>query len=377
MPERDRQTTEFLAAAGWHDAELCVLAGDASFRRYHRVYRNGSRAVLMDAPPDREDVRPFVRMARHLLDLGLSAPAILAADEGAGLLLLEDFGDDTFTRLLAAGADEAALYRLAVDVLIHLRRLRPESTLPPGLPAYDAGRLLDEALLLPDWYMPAVLGRPTGEDVRREYAHAWEEALAPVLSEPATLVLRDFHVDNLMRLPGRPGLAACGLLDFQDAVAGPAAYDLMSLLEDARRDVPPALKAEMLARYRCGVGEADWGGFQRTFDVLAAQRHAKVIGIFTRLCQRDGKLGYLGHIPRVWWFAAGASASASLAQVARWFDRHLPRSARVIPSPAGVAVSKTVAIGAASADARPRQAMAWLPASACACGRLPSVCRKR
>ena len=185
---------------------------------------------------------------------------------------------------------------------------------------------------------------------------AWEEALAPVLSEPATLVLRDFHVDNLMRLPGRSGLAACGLLDFQDAVAGPAAYDLMSLLEDARRDVSPALKAEMLARYRCGVGEADWGGFQRTFDVLAAQRHAKVIGIFTRLCQRDGKSGYLVHIPRVWRLLEQALASASLAQVARWFDRHLPRSARVIPSPAESRGVETVQ-RAASADARPRQAM--------------------
>jgi aminoglycoside/choline kinase family phosphotransferase len=335
LPERDWRTAEFLAVAGWRGAQMRPLAGDASFRRYHRVHRNGVRAVLMDAPPDRENVRPFVRMARHLLGLGLSAPAILAADEAAGLLLLEDFGDDTFTRLLAAGADETALYRLAVDVLIHLHRLRPEASLPPGLPPYDIRRLLDEALLLPDWYMPAVLGRPTDGDARRDYVAAWQEALAPILVEPATLVLRDFHVDNLMRLSGRSGLAACGLLDFQDAVAGPAAYDLMSLLEDARRDVSPELRTEMLARYRAGSVEADWTSFERAFDVLAAQRHAKVIGIFTRLCRRDGKPAYLVHIPRVWRLLQRALENRALAPVARWLEHHLPIPARIVPSPTG------------------------------------------
>jgi aminoglycoside/choline kinase family phosphotransferase len=335
LPDRDRQMAEFLGAAGWHDADIRPLAGDASFRRYHRVQRNGSRAILMDAPPEREDVRPFVRMARHLLDLGLTAPAILAADEAAGLLLLEDFGDDTFTRLLAAGADEAALYQLAVDVLIHLHRLRPEASLPRKLPAYDARRLLDEALLLTDWYMPAVFGRPTDQIARHDYVVAWQEALAPVLAEPTTLVLRDFHVDNLMRLSGRSGLAACGLLDFQDAVAGPAAYDLMSLLEDARRDVSPELQAEMLTRYRSGLDEVDWSSFERAFAVLAAQRHAKVIGIFTRLCRRDGKPAYLVHIPRVWRLLQRALESRALAPVARWLERHLPGPARIVPPPTG------------------------------------------
>jgi hypothetical protein len=333
LPERGRGTAEFLAAAGWRGAEIRPLAGDASFRRYHRVHRNGSRAVLMEAPPDREDVRPFLRMARHLLDLGLSAPDILAADETAGLVLLEDFGDDTFTRLLNAGHDEKALYRLAIDVLIYLHRLEPEAALPAGLPTYDTERLIDEALLLCDWHMPAACGRPTQERERQAYFAAWEEVLTPVLSLPATLVLRDFHVDNLMRLSERDGLKACGLLDFQDAVAGPAVYDVMSLLEDARRDVSPALKAEMLARYAAGIGDADSALFERAFAVLAAQRHAKVIGIFTRLWRRDGKRSYLAHIPRVWRLLEGALAHDALAPVAAWFDRHLPRPARVAPAP--------------------------------------------
>jgi N-acetylmuramate 1-kinase len=332
LPERDRRgTAEFLAAAGWRGADIQPLAGDASFRRYHRVHRNGSRAVLMEAPPDREDVRPFLRMARHLLDLGLSAPAIFAVDETAGLVLLEDFGDDTFTSLLSAGYDEKSLYRLATDVLIHLHRLEPEAALPAGLPTYDTERLLDEALLLCDWYMLAACGRPTEEGARRAYIAAWDEALTPALSSPATLVLRDFHVDNLMRLYGRDGLKACGLLDFQDAVAGPAAYDVMSLLEDARRDVSPALKAEMLARYAAGIGDADWDLFERAFAVLAAQRHAKVIGIFTRLSRRDGKHSYLAHIPRVWRLLERALAHDALTPVAGWFDRHLPAPARVAP----------------------------------------------
>jgi aminoglycoside/choline kinase family phosphotransferase len=338
--ERAERIAAFLANAGWLGATLRPLTADASFRHYHRVYRNGAGgAVLMDAPPDREDVRPFVRMALHLRSLGLSAPAVLAADEAAGLLLLEDFGDDTFTRLLAAGRrDEHALYGLAVDVLIHLHRLPTPTAVPGGLPPYDNDRLLAEALLLPEWYMPAVLGRPTDEGARNSYVAAWEKALAPVLAEPATLVLRDFHVDNLMRLEGRDGLAACGLLDFQDAVAGPAAYDLMSLLEDARRDVSPDLKAEMIARYRSGVSPGAEAGhgeevFRRSFVVLAAQRHAKVIGIFTRLWRRDGKPGYLQHIPRVWRLLHQALSDPALTPVAHWFDRHLPTPCRRAPAP--------------------------------------------
>jgi N-acetylmuramate 1-kinase len=333
LPDRSRQLADFLAAAGWRGAETGPLAGDASFRRYHRVRRDGARAVLMDAPPEREDVRPFVRMAAHLRRLGLSAPGVLAADEASGFLLLEDFGDETFTRLLAAGYDERHLYRLATDVLIHLHRLPVATALPAGLPPYDRRRLLDEALLLPDWHLPAVSGRPTGEALRRDYVAAWEAVLAPVLATPATLVLRDFHVDNLMRLAGREGLAACGLLDFQDAVAGCPAYDLMSLLEDARRDVASEVRAEMLARYRDGVGLDDATGFMRAFAVLAAQRHAKVVGIFTRLWRRDGKPVYLAHIPRVWRLLERALRDEALAPVARWFDRHVPASLRVAPAP--------------------------------------------
>lgn len=338
MSERSETIGRFLDAAGWTGADVRPLAFDASFRRYHRVRRHGSGAVLMDAPPEREDVRPFVRVARHLGQLGLSAPTILAADETNGLLLLEDLGDDTFTRLLARGADEAALYRLAVDVLVHLHRLPAQVVLPAGLPAYDERRLLDEALLLTDWFLPAVTGRPIEDGVREAYLQAWSETLTDTLAQPATLVLRDFHVDNLMQLAERPGVKACGLLDFQDAVAGPAAYDLMSLLEDARRDVAPAVRDEMLARYRAALGVGDPDAFARSFTVLAAQRHAKVIGIFTRLDRRDGKPAYLIHIPRVWRMLDAALCDPALGPVSRWFERHVPAELRCAPAPAPMAV---------------------------------------
>lgn len=328
MPERAAEIEAFLAAHRWHADELRPLAGDASFRSYRRLVRGPRRAVLMDAPPAHEDVRPFVWMANHLRRLGFSAPAVYAEDVARGLLLLEDLGDDTFTRLLATGADERALYALGVDVLIALHALPAAQAIPAGLAGYDLDRLLKEALLFIDWYLPAVTGRASDPVERASYVEAWREVLSLVLAQPRTLVLRDYHVDNLLRLADRDGLAACGLLDFQDAVAGAPAYDLMSLLEDARRDVAEDLRAEMLARYHDGARPADAQGFARAYAVLAAQRHAKVIGIFTRLSRRDGKHGYLVHIPRVWGLLDRALANAALAPVAAWFDRHVPAEVR-------------------------------------------------
>lgn len=328
MPERAAEIEAFLAAHGWRTEELRPLAGDASFRSYRRLVRGTRRAVLMDAPPAHEDVRPFVRMAEHLRRLGFSAPAIYAEDVARGLLLLEDLGDDTFTRLLGAGADEQALYALGVDVLIALHALPAAQAIPAGLPDYDLDRLLKEALLFVDWYLPAVTGCAPAPSERAGYIEAWREVLPLVLAQPRTLVLRDYHVDNLLRLADCDGLGACGLLDFQDAVAGAPAYDLMSLLEDARRDVAGDLRAEMLARYHEGARPSDGQGFATAYAILAAQRHAKVIGIFTRLSRRDGKHGYLVHIPRVWGLLDRALANAALAPVAAWFDRHVPAEVR-------------------------------------------------
>jgi aminoglycoside/choline kinase family phosphotransferase len=318
----------FLADAGWGGSEPELLAADASFRRYYRLSDGERRMVLMDAPPPHEDVRPYVAVAGMLRGYGLSAPEIFAQDSERGLLLIEDFGDDTYTRLLARGTDERALYALAVDTLIALQRA---VAAPPALPAYDEDVLLREAALLTEWYAPAVLGTPLQPALHEEYLALWQAVLPFAAMGAPTLVLRDYHVDNLMLLEGRRGVRGCGLLDFQDALSGPASYDLVSLLEDARRDVPPALREAMTERYLAAFPALDRGAFRRAAAILAAQRNAKIIGIFTRLWRRDGKPRYLDHIPRVWRLLEGDLQEPALHPLARWFDRHLPRAARHIP----------------------------------------------
>ena len=332
-PERTALIESFLAGAGWAGATRRLLAADASFRHYDRVTRGRECAVLMDAPPPRENVQAFLQVARQLLDLGLSAPRPLRADEAAGLLLLEDLGDRTFTRALAEGADEAALYRLAIDVLIALHRSWRAGA-EAGLAPYDDEKLLDEAALLTDWFLPAVRdGAPTAPDARDAYLSAWRAVLPRARRVPETLVLRDYHVDNLMLLEGREGVSACGLLDFQDAVIGPCAYDVVSLLEDARRDIPPGLVEAMLSRYLDAFPGLDRAAFAESYAVLGAQRAAKIIGIFTRLERRDGKPQYLRHIPRVWRLLEAGLEKPALAPVKAWFAREVPRAERITPEP--------------------------------------------
>ncbi|MQX37537.1 aminoglycoside phosphotransferase family protein [Roseospira navarrensis] len=333
--QNDRNTarTAFLTLAGWGDAARTLLAGDASFRTYDRLAGPRGRAVLMDAPPPQEDVRPFVRVARHLTALGYSAPSILAEDPAHGFLLLEDLGDTTFTRCLAEGADEPGLYTLAVDLLTHLHGQPTDTVLPPDLvPPYDDTRLLAEARLLTDWYMPAVLGGAPDAAALDDYEARWRAVFPVARAVPDTLVLRDFHVDNLLVLDDRTGVARCGLLDFQDAVAGPVTYDLVSLLEDARRDIDPDLVAAMRARYHGARPDLDLAAFDASWAVLAAQRHAKVIGVFTRLARRDGKPHYLPHIARVWRLLDAALAHPALAEVRAWIDDHIPPERRLIPT---------------------------------------------
>lgn len=327
---RDAVIESFLAKCEWAGATRDKLPGDASFRRYERLSLDGRRAMLMDAPPPKENVRPFLRVARHLTKLGFSAPHVFEADEANGLLLLEDFGDDTFTRLLAKGAGEAELYELAVDTLIGLHHVPIEKVLPLHTPPYDEAKLLEEARLLTDWFLPAVAGQPPA-DVVASYEAAWREAFAALARQPYTLVLRDYHVDNLMRLPARSGIAACGLLDFQDALVGPTAYDLVSLLEDARRDLAPGLAEKMMARYLAAFPKLDRQAFAAACAVLAAQRNAKIVGIFTRLSRRDGKHHYLRHVPRVWRLLEGDLRHPALGPVRAWFDAQVPPALRRAP----------------------------------------------
>jgi aminoglycoside/choline kinase family phosphotransferase len=316
-------TGAFLARHGWAGADVRPLAGDASFRRYFRVHDGVRTAVLMDAPPAKEDSRPFLAVGAYLTQLGFAAPRPLAVDLEAGLILLEDFGDARVGPVLAAEpARERAVYEQAVDILAALHAH------PAGdVPAYDATELLREARLFADWYLPAVgCAEGPGHDA------AWETLWPLVRAEPPVLVLRDYHADNLMILP-RSGVQALGLLDFQDALAGHPAYDLASLLQDIRRIVSPALEEAMLARYLAARPALDAATFRTAYDILAAQRNIKILGVFTRLYVRDGKAGYPAFHPRLWELVRANLARPALAPVAAWFAAHVPPSARL-----GVAV---------------------------------------
>lgn len=330
--DRQARLRRLLAANGWAGAERRPLARDASFRSYDRLQRGDDRAVLMDAPPDKgEDVRPFLAVAAQLHRYGYSAPWVLAADPEAGFLLLEDLGDTTYTRALADGAEEIDLYARATDLLIDLHRRAGQ--LGYDVPPYDDTRLIAEAALPLDWYFPLVLGRELDDAERAGYVDAWAAAMPILRGAPETLVLRDFHVDNLMVLPARPGIAACGLLDFQDAVAGPATYDLVSLLQDSRRDLAEGLEDAMLDRYRAALRPAEPVAFERSYHALGAQRGLKVFGIFGRQSALYDNPRYLHHIPRIWRHLERDLILAGLDDVRAWLDALLPADSRVQPSP--------------------------------------------
>ena len=333
MGDNERETARrtFLASAGWTGAEILLLPPDASFRRYFRIHEDGRAAMLMDAPPQ-ENVRAFVQVAEHLTALGLRVPQVYSHDLQSGFGLLEDLGDDTFTRLLAAGSDERILYRRAVEVLGVLQT-HPQAT-NIDVPRYDSALLVDEVLRLIDWYYPDVRGEAAPAGIRREFADLWHAIFAALPPLAPTLVLRDYHVDNLISVEAADGTTQCGLLDFQDAVIGSPAYDLMSLLEDARRDVPCALVEEMKQHYHHVVQTADRHAFELHFHALAAQRHCKVLGNFARLCRRDGKCAYLAHIPRVVGLLQRHLSTPLLQPLQRWLDTHLPmrHEAQVSPN---------------------------------------------
>jgi N-acetylmuramate 1-kinase len=319
----------FLDAHGWAGIEPVPLAGDASFRRYFRLTDGSRSSVLMDAPPVHEDVRPFVTVAAHLADLGFSAPRIAAKNPHDGFLLLEDLGDATFTRVLREPGREAALYALATDALVALHKHPAQARV--DVPAYDAATLAREAALLVDWFLPAWTGAACKPALRAEYLALWQPLYALAEIGAPCLVLRDFHVDNLVLLADRPGIAACGLLDFQDARLGSCAYDLASLVEDARRDVAAEIRTACLERYLAAFPELDRTAFAAALAVLGAQRSAKIVGIFVRLAVRDGKSQYLAHLPRVWRLLEASLAHPALAELCSWFARNVPHEWRTAP----------------------------------------------
>ncbi len=366
MSDRQAQMTAFIEKAGWAGAELHPLTGDASTRRYVRLARRGGTAMLMDqprgaetaaCPPDASaderrklgynamarlagpDCRPFAAVAEHLRRLGLSAPEILAHDYANGFLLIEDLGDGRFADLIVDGEAERPLYETAIDTLLRLHQeAAPKRLAVPGaagdvhLLGYDPVAMEAEVLLLPEWFYAAAAGKPLDASAREDYLAAWRPALARLPTENAVMVLRDYHAENLMWLPMRGGASRAGLLDFQDALAGSPAYDLISLTEDARRDVSVELADAMTRRYiagrRASDAQFDEEAFRFAAALLAAQRNTKIVGIFARLWKRDGKPRYTQFLPRMWGYLARDLNHPALSPLKAWFDRHVPQAWR-------------------------------------------------
>ncbi len=304
----------FLEAAGWGGVARVPLAGDASARRYWRLQRDdGACALLMDASAT-GDLERFQRIADLLRSHGIRVPAILNADTPQGLALLEDLGDGVFAGLLEAGAAPEPLFDLAVDVLIHLHR----HFAPPAepLPVYDAALFIDQLDLFLDEVAPA------GD--RGLFENIWRDLLGPALAVPISLLHRDYHAGNLIRCPGARGIDACAVIDFQDAGLGPVTYDLASLVEDARRDVPDPLRRRAVARYLAAFPDRDGEGIEASLAVLALMRHLRVVAIFRRLARRDGKRDYLVHLPRLEALVRRHLSRPECASLAAWFQAYSP-----------------------------------------------------
>ena len=320
MTDRARLLTNFIQTAGWGDAARVTIAGDASNRRYERLTKpDASTLILMDAPAEKgEDVRPFIAIAEHLRGIGLSAPAIVNRDVKGGFLLIEDLGDDLFKQVIAQDSTlEEPLYAAAIDVLTTLHA----APLPP-LEAYDTATMTNFAARAYEWYLFGLTGvQDTPQEA--EFKTQMAALLAPLETVSQVLIQRDYHAENLLWLPDREGAARVGLLDFQDAMQGHAAYDLVSILQDARRDVPPSIEDAMIKRY-LAQNPQDEDAFRAAYASLGLQRNLRILGAFARLCIVAGKPRYIDLIPRVWEFVERNLAHPALAPIAPHIRATLP-----------------------------------------------------
>lgn len=322
--------THFLEQYGWAGKPFVFLAGDCSERKYYRL---GSEAtgfvLLMDAPPG-EKLEEFVRMGGILSDLGLSVPEVIAYDLDRGLALIEDFGDTTYSRcLMQQDPSSQQLYALATDVLISLHKKFDVHRSHIVISPYSLDLYMKELNLCLEWYYPSVYAAPLSASAVKDWEAIWTSLLSPQIKSE-TLVLRDFMVDNLMYLKKRQNVQRCGLLDFQDAVCGSRAYDLVSLLEDARYDVPADIQGKMIARYLEAFPHLDRSSFLESYFILGAQRSAKILGVFTRMYKRYNKSKYLAHLPRVLMWLDQDLRHPSLKKLKDWFDCHMPSTERKV-----------------------------------------------
>lgn len=361
MSDREQDRLDFLKAAGLEQAVRAPLPGDASTRRYERLTTpNGTRLMLMDQAPAAESqicdpswspeqrkakgwnavarlsagkIEAFVAVATHLKSLGLSAPDIIALDAAKGLAVIEDFGDDLFAHVIQQGADEARLYRAAIEALVVLHEAKVPEVLhgPAGdwpLLTYDQTALQGGADLFIEWLPKLVPSLSFGDEAVAQWQAVWAPITAKGEAQASVMAHRDYHAENLIRLSGKTGAASVGLIDFQDAVKAHPSWDLHSLLQDARRDVSPALEAAMLEHYFSLRPHVDRDDFMHNYTALAALNEARILGIFARLVARDAKPKYAAFMPRMWRHLNANLQHPALKDVARWMDTHVPAEVR-------------------------------------------------
>lgn len=325
---RTAKMDAFIAQHGWEDAARMKIASDASHRSYVRLRQNGQSVMVMDAPPPHENAHAFVQVAQALCETGLSAPRIMAQDLKHGFLLLEDFGDMSLQKTLAAGGDVKEFFKKACETTIFLRRHYNASTWH-FLSRYEMEHFHQEHGLLLEHHMPA-WGLNVTDEATQEFFAIMEQLLKEALRQEKIPTMRDYHIDNLMWLKGRKGVKEVGLLDFQDALMGPACFDLVSLVDDVRYEVPYSLKEDCLAYYHAQFKDENF------FDhaaILSLQRLLKIAGIFVRLERRDGKSQYRQFLPRTWHLIEDYLRRDIFTSLRGWFDTHLPHAMRHAPPP--------------------------------------------
>jgi tRNA threonylcarbamoyl adenosine modification protein YjeE len=348
---RTRGIAAILDRAGWSWAKRIFMQGDASVRAYEKLVKpSGETAILMIAPPRpdgpilrygkpygaiaklADDIRAFIAMDGALRAQGFSAPRIIAHNVADGLAILEDIGAQYIAE---ADGPNPVRYAEAVSLLaeLHGRTLPRELPVDDGvyaIPIYDAEAMLIEVEQILDWYAPHIAKAAPASGARAQFHALWREALAPILAQPVTWTLRDFHSVNLHWLAERDGLKRLGLVDFQDSALGPPAYDLASLLQDARVDISDEMELRLMAHYarrRASADPAfDAGAFAAAYAVMGAQRATKILGIFARLDRRDGKPQYLAHLPRIERYLAKSLSHSLLQPIKLWYQAHLPRA---------------------------------------------------
>ena len=317
--------------SGINDFKLKSIKSDASFRKYFRVYiKNEKRKLLLvKSPKKTENNIGYLKTSNILERMNLSVPKIINFDISKGIFLIEDFGINTYTKSLRNGESEFKLYNLATDILLYINK--HSKNLEKKLPKYTNKKLIEEGLLFLQWYWPAIHKKAAKKQIIDEFTKIWKNLLNKNLKTKKVLVHRDFHIDNLFFLKNRKNLKACGLIDFQDAVIGPSSYDLVSLLEDARRDVNKNIIHKMYKKFVKNLSKKDEVNFYKEYKVLAVNRHLKVIGIFSRLYMRDKKESYLKHIPRLWRLVEEGLCFDSLSELNKWINKFFPKKFRIKP----------------------------------------------